>query len=309
MSDVFKPVRFFQGIKAWAANTNLEEGQLITATFGGIRSTTLCVLMAMRDFVTTGKLDLAELKGPSTEKTDRYQLAMQQDTVRWQAESLTPTGLKVTLNGFYGESRSLRVTGKTFNYGEWLAFNATATGATGVGTFVYQPKHGFVVGNWLSRTDDGTFVLAQPDDSRLRETEGRVSYTIGTDAFFIECNGYGCDPQIADDDNFWDYDIDTELFLDVDGTATDVKPTDRPYRSLGRIVEAGYFLINQRTVYPNNYCPWFESWPTDAMLKAPLGQDGFRCFIYLGGEAGREPGTYINPNAGKTGAISAPTRL
>lgn len=309
MAEILEELRFFQGIKPWKANTELQEGQLVTATFGGTRSSSLCVLLAMRDFTTSAKLDLAELKGPSTEKTDRYQLAMQQDTVRWQAETLTPTGLKVTLNGFYGESRNLRMTGKQFDYAEWLAFNATATGATGIGTFVYQPGHTFVVGNWLTRNDEGVFVLGQPDDPRLRETEGRVSYTIGTNGYFVECNGYGCDPQIADDDNFWDYDIDTELILAADGGVTDVKPTDKPYRSLGRITEPGYFLINQRTVYPNHYAPWFEAWPSDAMLQAPLGQDGFRAFIYTGSEAGRQMGTYINPNAGKTGAVSAPTRI
>lgn len=309
MSEIFKPVRFFQGIRAWVANTKLEEGQLVTANFGGTRSSSLCVLLAMRDLTTGAKLDADELGRKANEVINRYELAMQQDSVRWQAETLTPTGLRSVLNGFYGESRSLRTTGKQFDYQEWLAFNATATGATGLGTLVYQPGHEFVVGNWLTRGDDGLFVLGQPDDPRLRETEGRVSYIIGTDAYFIECGGYGCDPQIADDDNFWDYDVDTELILAKDGTVTDVKPTDRPYRSLGRIVDYGYFLTNQRTVYPNNYTPWLETWPTEAMLKAPLGQDGFRCFIYIGGEAGHEPGTYINPNSGKDGDISAPTRI
>lgn len=288
----------------------VQKGQLLLQPFGSGRRATTCILVSMADRTTGLKMDAAELGTQVKGEPDHFSLATQQNTLTWQPDILLAVGVKMKLHGFIGESYNIRVTGKSFDFNEQSAFNALSTAATGVGVFVVQPGHGFSGTEWVTNTIDG-YVLAQPDDPVLRETEGRVANVIDKDVFVLESYGFGCDPLLTDDDNFWDYDPGTELILAADGTMTDVKPTDRPYRILGHIQSPGYFLIDQKTVYPNNYKPVLKTWPTDAMLRAALGADGFEIFYYLGAEAGREIGTYANFNCGlaATIPINPPVRL
>jgi hypothetical protein len=299
-------LRFSGGIGEWEPGEKVQEGFIRTHRLGTGLDQTVIGLLANFDRITNAIFDDKELVGTGSETRNKWALINQENSIPWAPDALFITGVKINQSGFLGEYKITGKSRKVLDYVEMINFGFVATAATGIGMVIYQPNHGFNRGEWLTCTDNG-YVLAQPDDAALRETDGVISAVIGTDAFVLECAGFGCDANLHDIDDFWDYDPGITLYLAQDGTVTDTKPPGIA-RQLAKIVDFGIARIDMKTLLPTNYQPDFDVWPSDSLLKLPLDNGGFRIFYYVGAEPGRQIGTYMNPNCGKA-AISPPVRL
>jgi hypothetical protein len=315
-------MRFSGGMEDWKGEEDVEKGYMRrvdfrTAIIGGDSVT--CILLSNYDRKTDKVLSAAEFRGNhSNLEPTNWALVNQERAISWQAKMLLIQGTRVKMGGFMGEYAASGETQNEMTYAEQINFGFVGSAASGVGTFVYQPGHGFSTGQWVTRTPDG-FVLAQPNDPILRETMGMVTLVIGnaadevleSNSFIVESFGYGADPYYTGIEWIWGYLPGQEIYLAADGGVTDVKPSGIPYRSLGTVWDYGYFHINQRTVYPTSYQPELTEWPTDSQLRAAIGEGGFRVFYYLGAEPGLVIGCYLNQNAGNPAEtpISTPTKL
>ena len=311
MAEQFEVLRFAGGISALSPGQPVEKGYQRLYRFGSIDSNTVCVLLSMEDRTTRDPIDILELTTDDPgQNRNNWAIVQQENALPWEPDTLMMQGLKVKLAGFLAEYASTQRSAKPFSYPELIRLGLVATAGTSLGFIVVQAGHGFNAGDWVTSTMDG-FVPGQPDDPVLRETDGYVGLVIDDGAFVLCSHGFGLDPNVTDIDQFWDYDADTLLILDKGGQVTDQIPAAGPYRLLAKVIGYGVGLVINRTVYPGQYRPVFDTWPDDAQLRATEGLDGFRLFTYVGGEPGRMVGNYYNPNAGKADGlpVSQPTRL
>lgn len=315
-------LRFSGGMEDWKGGEEVEKGYMRrvdfrTAIIGGDSVT--CILLSNYDRKTDKVLSAAEFRGNhSNLEPTNWALVNQERAISWQAKMLLIQGTRVKMGGFMGEYAASGETQNEMNYSEQINFGFVGSAASGVGTFVYQPGHGFETGQWVTRTEDG-FVLAQPGDPVLRETMGMVTLVIGnaadevleSNSFLLESSGYGCDPYFTGVDQAWDYDPGTHLYLAEDGRMTDVKPVGVPYRHLCQVWDNGYLNIDQYTVYPTSYQPTLTEWPTDEMLRRDIGEGGFQAFLYAGADATHQMGWYVNQNCSKAAnlPLSEPTKV
>lgn len=324
---------FYGGISDWKSGEVVEKGFLRAYTFGNSGTSnsgvTRCILVSNYNRKCRPQMDATELTfdvadinniaasnqdagdisefgGVTHQVHSNWTLINQERTILWFPGVFVINGLRMTLSGFSGEYQGTGNTAADFTYQEQINFGFTSSAASGVGTFVTQPGHGFNVANWLARTADG-YVLAQPDDAALRETIGVVSRVVSDNTFVLESHGFGCDAYNSNNDDFWNYDPGTVLYLAADGTVTDVKPTGIA-RRLCTIIDPGYALIDQKTIEPINTTPTFKAWPTDSQLR----DGGFDAFVYVGISFDTySPGLYANPNNGNAASLTLikPTKL
>jgi hypothetical protein len=243
-------------ISDWTAGEEVQKGWTRIFYFGSAT----CMMVSQVNRKCRPQIDLAEI-GVDTVATPKqlfnnWILANQSNTIPWEPKMLVPSGIKMQYDGLAGESKSTRITNKTFDWEEQAAYGYYSTGATGVVYTLYIPGHNFLANKWLAYSSiEGAYVYADRTKPDRFETVGTIFHIIDKDTILILTAGSSPDPGLSQDPG-WDNDVGTILYLDTDGDYTTTRPNDATIRVLGSVIDVGYFSVNQYSNDNTAIVPW-----------------------------------------------------